>query len=130
MRLIGLKKKSSPDDLTLIRHYRDSGDKNAVGVLFERYAAIVFGVCMKYLKNEDDCKDAVLQIFEKLLTDLKKYDITRFSSWLHSVAKNYCFMHLRNREALERRMHDFTADTTVMDSGDFYYPEEKQVDEQ
>jgi len=113
MRLIRLKKDSSGDDVSLIRSYRDTGDKEIVGILFERYATTVFGVCMKYLKNEDDSKDAVLQIFEKLMVDLKKYEISRFSSWLHSVAKNYCFMQLRNREAL------FTHDAALKEQQEF-----------
>ncbi len=52
---------------------------------------------MKYLKNEDDSKDAVMQIFEKLLIDLKKHDVQNFKSWLHTVAKNYSLMQLRKK---------------------------------
>ncbi len=63
--------------------------------MFKRYTHLVYGVCMKYLKDEDESKDAVMQIFEKLLIDLKKYEIQNFKSWLHTVAKNYCLMQLR-----------------------------------
>jgi RNA polymerase sigma-70 factor (ECF subfamily) len=52
---------------------------------------------MKYLKNEDDSKDAVLQIFENILEDLKRFDIKSFAPWLHSVAKNHCLMQLRKK---------------------------------
>lgn len=52
---------------------------------------------MKYLKDEDDSKDAVMQIFEKLLIDLKRHEVQNFKSWLHTVAKNYCLMQLRKK---------------------------------
>ena len=58
---------------------------------------LVYGVCMKYFRDEDDSKDAVMQIFEKLLLDLKKHEVQNFKGWLHTVAKNYCLMQLRKK---------------------------------
>ena len=129
MRLIRLKKDSVSDDATLINTYRQTGDKEVIGILFERYAALVFGICMKYLKNEDDSKDAVLQIFEKLMTDLKKYDISKFSNWLHSVAKNYCFMQLRNNEALYSREASLSEEARFVESSAVLHQEEGNLDD-
>lgn len=100
MWLINKKKYKDLDDRQLIVDYRNSGDKKAIGVLFERYSHLVFGVCMKYLKNEDDCKDATISIFEKVIEDLKRFDVEKFSYWIHTVARNYCLMQLRNRKAM------------------------------
>jgi RNA polymerase sigma-70 factor (ECF subfamily) len=100
MWLINKKKYHNFDDGELISDYRKNGDKKAVGVLFERYSHLVFGVCMKYLKNEDDSKDATLNIFEKVMEDLKRFDVEKFSYWIHSVARNYCLMQLRSRKAM------------------------------
>ena len=58
-------------DEELVERFREGDDNKYLGVLFKRYTNMVFGVCMKYLKDEDESKDAVMQIFEKLLTDLK-----------------------------------------------------------
>lgn len=52
---------------------------------------------MKYLKDEDNSKDAVMQIFEKLLSDLRRHEVQHFKSWLHTVARNYCLMQLRKK---------------------------------
>ncbi len=82
-------------DNELIAEYKKSGDKNLVGELYERYTRFVFLVSMKYLKDEDLSKDAVMQIFEKLFDDLKKHDIQNFKAWLHVVTKNFCLLHLR-----------------------------------
>jgi len=64
-------------------------------MLFERYTHLVFGVCMKYLKNEENSKDAVMQIFEQLFDKLLLHQISNFPSWLHTVARNHCLMQLR-----------------------------------
>jgi RNA polymerase sigma factor (sigma-70 family) len=130
MRLIRLKKDSGTDDVSLIEAYRNHGDKEIIGVLFERYAPLVLGVCMKYLKNEDDSKDAVLQIFEKLMVDLKKYEISKFSSWLHSVAKNYCLMQLRNNAALQTHNEAIREQGLFMESDTLLHHEETNIDDQ
>lgn len=86
-------------DLALVAKYRQ-GDKNAFGVLFSRYTHQLYGVCLKYLKDSDDSKDAVMQIFEKLQHDLLKHEITYFKSWLYAVARNHCLMQLRRHKGI------------------------------
>jgi len=100
MWLINRKKSENSDDSELIADYKRSGDRKKIGVLFDRYSHLVFGVCMKYLKNQDDSKDATLSIFEKAMDDLKKHDVQKFSYWIHTVARNYCLMQLRSRRAM------------------------------
>lgn len=75
--------------------YRAYGDVSILGALFEPYMDMVFGVCFQYLRDEDESKDAVMQIFEKLVTDLKLHEVSNFKSWLHSVARNHCLMKIR-----------------------------------
>jgi len=87
---------STLSDLDLINLYRMNGDKQVVGVLYKRYTRFAFSVCMKYLKDEETSKDAVMQVFEKLFEDLKRHQITNFKSWLHSVLKNYCLHIIRD----------------------------------
>jgi len=84
------------DDLELVAQYKQTNDSTFIGALFQRYTHLIFGVCVKYLKDEDDAQDASMQIFEKLLVDLKKHDVQQFKAWLHMVCKNYCLMQLRS----------------------------------
>ncbi|MCF0068920.1 sigma-70 family RNA polymerase sigma factor [Dyadobacter sp. CY261] len=79
--------------------YRRSGDIAVLGALYAPYMDMVFGVCFQYLRNEDDSKDAVMQIFEKLVADLKQHEVSNLKSWLHSVARNYCLMKVRSERA-------------------------------
>lgn len=87
-------KGSSKSDDEIISIYRKTRDSQYIGIFFDRYSHLVFAVSMKYLKNEDDSKDNVLKVFEKLPEDLIRYDIKNFSAWLHTVTKNLCFRFL------------------------------------
>jgi RNA polymerase sigma-70 factor (ECF subfamily) len=84
-------------DEALIEKYKATEDKYYIGELYKRYTHLVLGVCMKYLKDREEAKDAVMQIFEKLMEDLKKHQVANFKSWLHMVSKNHCLMKLRNK---------------------------------
>ena len=83
-------------------------DKNNewLGVLLSRYSLLLFGLCMKYLKNQEDAKDAVQQIFIKVINELSKYQVTYFKSWLYMVAKNYCLMQLRQKKYLSVELNE------------------------
>ena len=98
MRFLRSRKTFPLDDAAVIAAYRSTLDTSYLGILFDRYCHLVFAVSMNYLKNEEDSKDAVLNIFEKLADDLNKYEIRNFSAWLYSITKNYCLKQLRERK--------------------------------
>ena len=85
-------------DNELLDYYYQSNDQEWIGILLERYTMLLLGVCMKYLKNEEEAKDAVQQIFLKVLTEISKYKIEYFKSWVYMVAKNHCLMKLRGQQ--------------------------------
>jgi RNA polymerase sigma-70 factor (ECF subfamily) len=85
-------------DAELIEFYRKSGEMEILGVLYQRYTALVYGVCLKYLRDRDESKDAVMQIFEKLVTALVEHDITHFKSWLYVTTRNHCLMAIRSKK--------------------------------
>ncbi len=84
-------------DQQLLGYFKADKNNNWLGILLQRYTLLLFGVCMKYLKNEEEAKDAVQQIFLKAITELHKYDVEYFKSWLYMVAKNHCLMKLRDK---------------------------------
>jgi len=84
------------DQELLERFYADH-DNQWLGILLERYTLLLLGVCMKYLKNEELARDSVQQIFLKAITELQKYRVEYFKSWIYMVAKNYCLMQLRDK---------------------------------
>ena len=86
---------SSLSDAELIAGYKRSADIAVLGDLYQRYMDLVYGVCLKYLKKPEDAQDAVMAIFEELITKLAKHDVENFKSWLYTLAKNHCLMRLR-----------------------------------
>ncbi len=97
-------------DAELVAKYKESGENICVGELFSRYMHLVFGVCMKYMKDEDLAKDLQSHIFERLLSDLLKHEVENFKGWLFSVAKNHCLMHLRSSQSLLKNQKAFKND--------------------
>jgi RNA polymerase sigma factor (sigma-70 family) len=86
------------DDAELLENFYRDHDNKWLGILLPRYTLLLLGVCMKYLKNEEDAKDAVQQIFLKIISELQKYKVEYFKSWIYMIAKNHCLMQLRNNK--------------------------------
>ena len=86
-------------DKELLAKYDTDHDSRWLGILLQRYTLLLLGVCMKYLKNEEEAKDSVQQIFLKVIQELQKYKVEYFKSWLYMVAKNHCLMKLRDRQS-------------------------------
>ena len=84
-------------DQQLLDNFYSDHKNEWLGILLPRYTLLLLGVCMKYLKNEDEAKDSVQQIFLKVITELQKYKVEYFKSWIYMIAKNHCLMILRDR---------------------------------
>ena len=80
----------------MLEHFYESRDNKWLGILLQRYTLLLFGICMKYLKNEEEAKDCVQQVFLKAITELQKYKVEYFKSWIYTVARNHCLMRLRH----------------------------------
>lgn len=93
-------KPGEAEDEELLKSYRDGGDLAVLGRLYQRYMHLVYGVCLKYLKDEELSKDAVMQIFEELVDKVKKHQIEQFRGWLYVLARNYCLMQLRSAKKI------------------------------
>jgi RNA polymerase sigma-70 factor (ECF subfamily) len=85
------------DDQQLLQHFYTDNNNEWLGILLQRYSLLLLGVCMKYLKNEEEAKDSVQLVFIKAITELQKYKVEYFKSWIYMVAKNHCLMKLRNK---------------------------------
>ncbi len=84
-----------PDD-ELVEKYKATSDLQVLSDLYQRYMELVYGVCLKYLKDEEESKDAVINIYEELVGKLQKYPVNNFKPWLYQLAKNHCLMKLRS----------------------------------
>lgn len=89
---------SSFSDSELVQQYKHTESMETLGDLYSRYMDLLYGVCLKYFKEPDEAQDAVIHIFEELVTKVKKYDIENFKGWLYQLAKNHCLMKLRSKK--------------------------------
>jgi len=118
------------DDLTLVARYRHTKDVEVIGVLYQRYLHLVYGVCLKYLKDRQLSQDAVVQIFEKLMVDLPNQQINNFKPWLFVVTKNHCLMELRRMKSGARQEKDFQENVSLfMESEPDVHPLDTQQGE-
>ena len=105
------------DEQGMLLEYRDTGNLEILGKLYERYMPLVFGLCLKYFKDEEQSKDAVMQIFEELVTKLKVHEVINFKSWLYTVSRNHCLMDIRSASK-----HEFVQiEEDVMENGAFVH---------
>lgn len=97
---------SSLSDPELVVAYRQSGDLTILAALYQRYLDLLYGVCLKYLKEPETAKDAVMAIFEELVSKLRRHEVDNFKSWLYTLAKNHCLMQLRSAQRVKTRELD------------------------
>jgi RNA polymerase sigma-70 factor (ECF subfamily) len=105
-------------DKELLREFVSGKNPDVLGELYSRYMTLVYGVCLKYLKDRDESKDAVIQIFEKLINEIPKQRIDNFRSWLHVVTKNYCLMQLRFQKTHNEHMQAWMEDSVIFMEND------------
>ncbi len=117
-------KPNDKGDEKLLQEYKQTGNLASLAALYEKYMHLVYGVCLKYLKDEEQSKDAVMQIFEELIIKAEKHDIKQFKSWLHVLSRNFCLMQLRSGKKMQA-----TALDDIMELADDLHPDnEKEED--
>lgn len=100
-------------DLDLLEAYFNTGGMELLGRLYERYMPLIYGLCLKYYKDEELSKDAVMQIFEELVVKLREHKVYNFKSWLYTFVRNHCLMDLR-----VKGRHDFVnLDENLVEKG-------------
>ncbi|WP_270089575.1 RNA polymerase sigma factor [Sphingobacterium sp. SYP-B4668] len=79
----------------LLKNYRDTGDLSYLGKLYQDHSEMVYYVCLRYFQDSERSRDAVMDIFEELVTKVNKQEIQSFAKWLYVLSRNHCLMILR-----------------------------------
>ena len=117
------KKSGQRSEKDLLEEFQSSGDLEVLGEIYSGYMHLVYGVCLKYLKDREESMDAVMQIFEKLIIEIPKHKIENFRGWLHIVTKNYCLMHLRLQKSQDEKFSEWINDPSIfMETGSTLHP--------
>jgi len=108
-------------DEELVAKYISSNDLHYFTDLFMRYDHLILGVCLKYLENMEDAKDAVMNIFEKVQKEIYKHEVNNFRGWIYVVSRNHCLMKLRTENKnVEIPFEDFVIGN--MESEQIWHP--------
>lgn len=75
-----------------------AGRRRALAPLWDRYAHLLFGTAMKYLKHTERAKDLVMELYADLPDLAAKHDVKAFRPWVHTVVRNRCLMELRKKD--------------------------------
>ena len=120
-------KYSHISDAELLNRFYADHDNDWLGILLERYTILLLGVSMKYLKNEEEAKDAVQQVFFKAINELHKYKVEYFKSWIYMIAKNHCLMQLRNKGRFSTGINEATLITPAEPENNYIHIEKDQT---
>ncbi|MCL3782116.1 sigma-70 family RNA polymerase sigma factor [Prolixibacteraceae bacterium JC049] len=116
--------KKNPKLLTdeqLLQQYQEQADLDFLGELYSRYMHLVYGVCLKYLSDREKAKDAVSQLFEKLVVELPSAEVKNFKPWLYVVCKNFCLMELRKEKSIQNKQNRYNQEQ-IMESTSLLHP--------
>jgi RNA polymerase sigma-70 factor (ECF subfamily) len=119
-------KHKEKSDEELLEKFRLSGNLDLLGELFARYMHLVYGVSLKYFKDRNEAQDAVMNIFEKLITDLPKHKVQNFKSWLYVLTKNHCLMEIRSRKSTDRKLEGLKIEQDFMESAEEMHPLDRE----
>ncbi|ADR22293.1 DNA-directed RNA polymerase sigma-70 factor [Marivirga tractuosa] len=111
------------EEKLLLEQFRETQDLDLLGKLYQPYMHLVYGVCLKYLKDKASAQDAVMAIFEELVIKLPKHEVENFKSWLYVLSKNHCLMELRKQNRQKTDSFDFS-DLELMENGQLKHHEE------
>ena len=78
------------------------GDRSAQQQLYERYASLMYPICVRYLGREDAkdmLQEGFLTVFDKIGTYKGEGS---FEGWMRKIFVNASLMHLRKADALRR----------------------------
>ena len=75
------------------------GDSALFAVLIDRYEAKLMRYGRKFLREDDDVKDAVQETFIKTYMNIQSFDVDRrFSPWIYRIAHNEFVNALKKRK--------------------------------
>lgn len=70
------------------------GKKRSQRMLYDKFAHVLYAICFRYSKNEDDAKDLLQETFVKVFSNLSKYKAEgSFEGWVKRIAVNTAIRH-------------------------------------
>ena len=76
------------------------GERRAQRFIFERYYRLMFGVCLRYMSDQDSVQDVVQEGFLKVFNNIGGYTFKgSFEGWMRRIMVNTAIDAIRRRNA-------------------------------
>jgi RNA polymerase sigma-70 factor (ECF subfamily) len=75
------------------------GNRQAQNQLYQKYKAILFGICLRYANSREEAEDILQEGFIKIFSDLYQYQpIGPLGGWMRKVVVNVALQHIRKNK--------------------------------
>ncbi|MEO1253326.1 MAG: sigma-70 family RNA polymerase sigma factor [Bacteroidota bacterium] len=81
-----------------------SGDRRAQQALYQKMTIPMMGVCLRYMNNQEDAEDVLLEGFYKVFSSLEKFSYESeiaFFGWVKRIMINQALMKLRKNKSIQ-----------------------------
>lgn len=75
-----------------------SGDREALGMVVERYYDDIYRFCLYMIHDENDAYDLTQEVFLKFIKYGSSYQHNNLKGYLLTIARNICFNYFRNKK--------------------------------
>ncbi len=106
------------EDLALVQSCLE-GDERSLRALVQRFQGLVFGLCLRMLRQREDAEDVTQEVFLRIVRSLNRWDPNRpLKPWIVQITLNRCRTHLARRakrpvQATEAMLQSLTTETHV-----------------
>jgi RNA polymerase sigma-70 factor (ECF subfamily) len=83
-------------------------DRQSFDLFYDRYAQIIFNLCIRILRDESEAEDVMQEIFVQIWRDAERFDRTRASvkTWLFTIARSRSLDRYRSRKTIRKRIEE------------------------
>ncbi len=83
-------------------------DRRSFDLFYDRYAQIIFNLCVRILKDEMEAQDVLQEIFLQIWKEAERFDSSRASvkTWLFTIARSRSLDRYRSRKTARSRIDD------------------------
>lgn len=77
------------------------GNSKAQKELYDQYASMLLGLCMRYIKNKMEAEDVMIAGFMKIFNNLSQFEAKgSFEGWMKRIMVNESLMYIRRNKAM------------------------------
>lgn len=101
--------------MTPLRDGAIAGDAEAFGRAYDQYAAVLYGLLLRIIRNAEDAQDVLQETFLTAWNNARTFDAARGSelAWLITMARSRGIDRLRARERRKTREHDASREISI-----------------